>query len=1558
MRLRHLAIAALSISAAIAADDESNLVLLDTVNPAIRDLAEVAGDVTTYDGLNDKNKVGVLYSEGLVNEVSGAIYMAPGFNLLKHPSSAWMREDFFNTATGSIFATNGAISLSGQGAAIAPIYQRLPTAPPTWTYANNYLGIGGSNVATIEDINYFKSQLLHPNLKTQIYKRFEFPTGLNREVRGDDPEYEKDRKTISNTANKLIVVVHGWNTDPDVDPFTKGTWPLLLESIHGQLNKRKVFAPGWDLYAYQWGQDSYTGGLGKMLGFSDAGPHASGGVGVGQENGTQAAEIGYQHGLVLGKLISDHCLNNDIDLDKVHFIAHSAGTWVARSASLYLKNEIERQRPASVLTQQITLLDPYMPQEGYDGWIDAPGLQGGEESVLGKTKVVEWPNAGVLMRCENILSHDDATFGTNERFWVGPGNGTGYRFACRKVGASTSGLTFGKSDWGGHGGPVNYFAYTVDPNQYLDDVGQHQKKTKETWTQETGVDKDPAGWDYSLLMQEFYAEMPIGMTSEGFSLIAEVIGAQQSPSRAFSSDAQSSPAPASTSPWKQILLDVDSVGWVRAMLLPVAGGAPELAGPVRPEPDGTFSITLENGSVLTGAFDTTVVPAAVSLAIDGVPFGQKTSTSQGSNTHAGVDAVVLPDGKVVISLVLQDGTAGVVARRDGENTGWEGAGTGTVDSQGNVNVNGEDGFQASGQLGGDGGLVVDSVTIVPPQVPEIHVTEADGAPLVSGIGSKDFGTVALGGVSASYAVTIRNTGTIPLTGLGLSLAGSHPGGFSTTGLSTATLLPNESLVVEVDFRPQAVGAYRATLQIASNDRDENPYVINLSGIGVTPQDEFVDGGGSLFSSGRNWYGELGDGTNENRNYFQKITDDVSAVEGGASFAMILKANGDLWTTGFNLDGRLGDGTTTNRSLPVYVTSNVGGIFSNGGHGLFIKNDHTLWGMGLNNQGQLGDGTETNRSVPVQIASGVLQASGGSSQSLFIKMDGTLWAVGGNDFGQLGDGTTIRRYNPVQIASGVSKVSAGGLHSLFIKQDGTLWAMGDNQVGQLGDGTTTQRNTPVQIATDVCGISAGTYHSMYVTKDGRLWVMGWNFYGQLGFGNLSFQLLPVPVASNVVQVSAARDFSLFIKSDGTLWGMGGNEYGELGDGTNTNRYSPIEIATGVVQASAGSGTYYLKILPKPEIAIEEVDGSTARNGDTRNLGVTAPGVPVEYSFTIKNSGSLDLTGLTITKYGTNAPDFTILSNPISSVIGSGGSTTITVRFRPSGNGVRTAALHIASNDGDENPFIINLAGTGLGDDHGNNLFSASPLAVNSSAVGTIETIGDVDYFSITLAGEGNLTIRSTGDFNVKGLLYNSSGELLGQSDDEGGAGQFRFNYPSVKEYEAGTYFLAVRHTSDTGVGSYGVSVSLTPGGGGYASWILSSFPGITDSETLAATSDPDRDGMNNAVEMIVGGNPASGNDGWRAPKAERVLNPGGSVPDGDYLVFTYRREDSSLAAGASCVVEYDNDLDGVWTSAEHDTDNVKITETADYFDLGVDRVQVYIPRSTHRAIFARLRVITP
>jgi uncharacterized repeat protein (TIGR02543 family) len=183
---------------------------------------------------------------------------------------------------------------------------------------------------------------------------------------------------------------------------------------------------------------------------------------------------------------------------------------------------------------------------------------------------------------------------------------------------------------------------------------------------------------------------------------------------------------------------------------------------------------------------------------------------------------------------------------------------------------------------------------------------------------------------------------------------------------------------------------------------------------------------------------------------------------GEEHTMILKTDGSLWATGKNNYGQLGDGTTSDQSDPEQVMTGVAAVSAGAYHTMILKTDGSLWATGMNNYGQLGDGTTGNKSTPVQVMTGVAAVSAGAGHTMILKTDGSLWATGMNSSGQLGDGTTGNKRTPEQVMTGVAAVAAGAYHTMILKTDGTLWAMGMNSSGQLGDGTTSNKRTPVRI----------------------------------------------------------------------------------------------------------------------------------------------------------------------------------------------------------------------------------------------------------------------------------------------------------------------------------------------------------------------------------------------------------------------------------------------------------------------------------------------------------------
>jgi len=220
----------------------------------------------------------------------------------------------------------------------------------------------------------------------------------------------------------------------------------------------------------------------------------------------------------------------------------------------------------------------------------------------------------------------------------------------------------------------------------------------------------------------------------------------------------------------------------------------------------------------------------------------------------------------------------------------------------------------------------------------------------------------------------------------------------------------------------------------------------------------ADGTGTSYAAGSTF--TMG---SANVTLYAKWIMQFSAIFAGGSHTMILKTDGTLWATGRNDNGQLGDGTTTRRSTPVQVMRDVQAVAAGDHHTMILKTDGTLWATGLNDDGQLGDGTTTDRSTPVQVMSGVQSVAAGGYHTMILKTDGTLWATGWNYYGQLGDGTYTNRSTPVQVMSVVQAVAAGDFHTMILKTDGTLWATGGNDDSQLGDGTIIDRQTPVQIS---------------------------------------------------------------------------------------------------------------------------------------------------------------------------------------------------------------------------------------------------------------------------------------------------------------------------------------------------------------------------------------------------------------------------------------------------------------------------------------------------------------
>lgn len=119
-----------------------------------------------------------------------------------------------------------------------------------------------------------------------------------------------------------------------------------------------------------------------------------------------------------------------------------------------------------------------------------------------------------------------------------------------------------------------------------------------------------------------------------------------------------------------------------------------------------------------------------------------------------------------------------------------------------------------------------------------------------------------------------------------------------------------------------------------------------------------------------------------------------------------------------------------------------------------------------------------------------------------------------------------------------------------------------------------------------------------------------------------------------------------------------------------------------------------VSAQPDITVQQPVGSNLTDGSAKkSFGTVVVGkTGTAKTFTVGNSGFADLKNLAITKDGANAADFTV-GVPAKTTLKPGEKTTFKVTFKPKAKGVRNAAVHLKSNDADENPFDIKLAGAG-------------------------------------------------------------------------------------------------------------------------------------------------------------------------------------------------------------------------------------------------------------------------
>lgn len=254
------------------------------------------------------------------------------------------------------------------------------------------------------------------------------------------------------------------------------------------------------------------------------------------------------------------------------------------------------------------------------------------------------------------------------------------------------------------------------------------------------------------------------------------------------------------------------------------------------------------------------------------------------------------------------------------------------------------------------------------------------------------------------------------------------------------------------------------------------------------------------------------------------------------------------------------------------------------------------------------------------------------------------------------------------------------------------------------------------------------------------------------------------------------------------------------------YVYIDAARVIPEWDEGNNTASVNVATRPEIAIEQPAGTDLTDGTASiDFGSMTQGLPAPLSFRILNTtGTAALSVGAITFDGANPGDFSVTTAPPATVA-IGAFADFVVTFTPQSVGSRSAVMHIANSDGNENPFDITLNGTGLTPEIAVYSGSHTMAPELSNGQGTATSFGTTAPNSASIL---SFLLRNTGagDLVVSGITLPAGfqSSAVGTTLAPGSTYMFQI---SLKSDVAGSYSgNVVINNNDLDEGSFTFPVS--------------------------------------------------------------------------------------------------------------------------------------------------------
>jgi len=549
--------------------------------------------------------------------------------------------------------------------------------------------------------------------------------------------------------------------------------------------------------------------------------------------------------------------------------------------------------------------------------------------------------------------------------------------------------------------------------------------------------------------------------------------------------------------------------------------------------------------------------------------------------------------------------------------------------------------------------IIDLVGLnTPVSGPEINIqgnatTIADGdtTPIVGD--DTDFGNVDITAGTNANTFTVQNTGTgaLALTGTGpayVAVSGAHAADFIVTANPTTPIAAAGSTTFTITFNPSAVGLRMATLTIANDDSDENPYNFDIQGTGTTPTYCTSNGDGSDgYNTGTRLvtFNTINNATPIEDNAYSDFTGISTTVTQSSAYNL---------TVNVNTDGNYSVDTF------VWIDWNQDFDFNDAGES-----------YDLGSATNVANGATSNS--PLSITIPATSTLGTTRMRVSSKYNANPTNCETGFDGEVEDYSII-----IQASTPTPEINIQGNATTIVDGDTTPIVGDDTDFGSVDIIAGTNPNTFTIQNTGTGALSLTGTGPAYVAVSGT-------------------HAADFTVTANpTTPIAAAGSTTFTITFNPSALGLRTATLTIANDDADENPYN-FDIQ--------GIGTTTVQEINIVGNANTIVDGDITPNviddTDFGNVDITA-GTNVN-TFTIENSGTVNNLNLTsgspyVVVSGAHATDFTVTSIPVTPIVASG-STTFDITFNPSALGLRTATLTIANDDTDENPYNFDIQGTG-------------------------------------------------------------------------------------------------------------------------------------------------------------------------------------------------------------------------------------------------------------------------